>query len=53
MEEEEGVDRGTRREAECWAESTACAKARGQEIASYIFVGTPRCSVLLEHGTKC
>lgn len=33
-----GVDRGTSREAEFWAESTACAKARGQETASYISV---------------
>ena len=39
MEEEEGVGRGTSREAEFWAESTACAKARGQETASYISVG--------------
>lgn len=34
MEEEEGVGRGTSREAEFWAESAACAKARGQETAS-------------------
>ena len=38
MEEKKEVDRGTRGEAEFWTESTAFAKARGQETGSYISV---------------